>query len=279
MQQVDFVYHPAVVSGLDGHQGFWIYFSGDDLLLSPVMQADPMKEPPWTRENLGFLSSESLLLGKINDVTCQVVRIAEVPEGWQAIGLRDYLIACSADSFKIVNAASQLLFWLSTQNYCSRCGESFRFVENDRCLSCPACSYKSYPKISPCIIVLVVKDQQLLLVQSHRYRSDMYSCLAGFIECGESAEEAVHREVAEESGLRVTNIQYHSSQAWPFPHQLMLGYIAEHASGELKVEQKELRDAGWFHIDELPNIPPLQTIARQLIETVVQRIRTGTAAD
>ena len=272
---VDFVYHPALVSGVTEHQGFWLYFCCEKLLLKPEMLNQAGEKRPWTKEHLDIMVSNSLLLGTINGVQIQAVRLQSVPSGWQEVNIRDYLMVARDDVFKVINSASQLLSWLSVQNYCSRCGTRFEFSESDRCLNCPQCQYRSYPKISPCVIVLVCRGKQILLAQSHSYRNNMYSCLAGFIECGETAEEAIMREMKEEVNLDVNNIQYVASQAWPFPHQLMLGYTAEYAGGEIVKEDKELRAADWFHIDELPVIPPPQTIARKLINKMIESLGDG----
>ena len=268
---VDFTYHPAVVSGVSDHQGLWIYFHDGQVLMPS--NSEGSQEPPWTYESYAEHVDKSMLLGKINGVDCQAAQLKDIPENWMALGLRDYLMTSPEEEFKVINAAYQLLFWLNTQNYCSRCGTKLEFNDNDRCLTCPACGYRSYPKISPCVIVLIKRGREILLAQSHRFKQKMYSCLAGFIECGESAEEAVQREVAEEVSLKVKDITYYASQAWPFPHQLMLGYIANYDSGELKIDTEELFDAAWFDIDNLPNIPPHQTIARHLIESAIEQIR------
>ena len=219
--------------------------------------------------------TRSLVLGNLNGVPCQVASTARVPAGWLEVGIRDYLTLADASQFKVVNAASQLLYWLTTQNFCSRCGESLGFDGSDRCLLCAHCGYRSYPKISPCVIIAVIRQQQILLAQSHRYRATgRFSCLAGFVECGESAEEAIAREVWEEVKLEVNNIRYIGSQAWPFPHQLMLGFVGEYAGGTIVRDDSELSAAAWFDIDNLPPVPPVQTISRICIDHAIRQIRT-----
>jgi NAD+ diphosphatase len=273
---IEFIYHPAVVSGRSDHQGYWLYFCGEQLLVKPAMLADPENEVPWTTDVPEIQPDISLILGTINGVSCQAACFRKAPRNWLEVGVRDYLTISRQDTFKVVNAASQLIYWLSTQNYCSRCGSQLEFDKRDRCLICLQCQYRSYPKISPCVIVTIIRGRQILLAQSHRYRNTMFSCLAGFIECGESAEEAIIREVREEVSIMVKNIRYVDSQAWPFPHQLMLGYLADYAAGEIVKEDDELRAAAWFDINALPVIPPPQTIARKLIEQAVEVIQAGT---
>ena len=269
---IEFTYHPAVVAGTADHRGFWLCFYGEQLLVTAPMLADSLNVPPWASRAPDEKPHKSLLLGTIDGVPCQAVRYQHVPQGWLEVGVRDYLAIAQDDTFKVVNAASQLLYWLATQNFCSRCGTPLQFDQQDRCLLCLQCDYRSYPKISPCVIVAVYRGRQILLAQSHRYRNDMYSCLAGYIECGESAEQAIVREVREEVSISVGNIRYIASQAWPFPHQLMLGYVAEYQAGNLLKEDAELRAADWFDVDNLPQIPPPQTIARQLIEQAIADI-------
>ena len=139
-------------------------------------------------------------------------------------------------------------------------------------MHCDRCEHSVYPRISPCIIVLVIKQEELLLVQHKRHRqpSAMHTVIAGFIEPGESAEEAVHREVMEEAGIKLSSISYQFSQSWPFPHSLMLGFHAEYGSGTVKLEEKELAAGGWFTQGSLPELPPPFTISRQLIDLFIQ---------
>ncbi len=271
---VQFTYNPVMVTGEDSQDTLSIYFVGDQLLLPNDWSDNPAALKPWTLETLSSSPVRELLLGEVNGCACRVVELKTVPDGWMEVGLRDMLLRASEDIFKVINAAAQLRYWLSTQNFCSRCSTKLAFNDQDRALTCPQCGYLSYPKISPCIIAVVKRGRELLLAQSTRYRMDMYSCLAGFIECGESAEEALAREVFEEAHIQVCNIQYQLSQSWPFPHQLMLGYVADYEAGEIQIDPSELRDAQWFDIDDLPNIPPPQTIARGLIDAAIAMVKS-----
>ena len=127
-----------------------------------------------------------------------------------------------------------------------------------------------YPKISPCIITLVTREDEILLERNKFFPENWYSTLAGFIEAGETAEDALKREVMEEVNIAVKNIKYFGSQPWPFPSQLMLGFFCEYESGEIKVEEAELEDAKWFKINDLPNIPPKLSISGQLISSYLE---------
>lgn len=162
--------------------------------------------------------------------------------------------------------ASQLATWFDQHRFCGRCGTELVAHERDLARVCPACELVQYPRISPCIIVLVRRGSQCLLARSGRFPPGRFSTLAGFVEAGESAEAAVHREIREEVGVEVKNLQFFASQAWPFPHQLMLGFFADYAGGELVPDGDEILEAGWFGRDNLPDLPPPFSISRQLID-------------
>ena len=133
---------------------------------------------------------------------------------------------------------------------------------------CPACEIHFYPRISPAVIVAVVKDGRILLANSRRFQSVFFSVLAGFVEAGETFEECVHREIREEVGIEVKSLRYFGSQPWPFPNTLMVGFTAEYAGGDIVVEEKELVRAAWFDPEEVRelNIPNNWTISRRLID-------------
>lgn len=130
---------------------------------------------------------------------------------------------------------------------------------------CPECRNLIFPRIEPCIIVLVSRDDEILLARHVQRNQNIYACIAGFMEAGETAEQAVAREIMEETGITVRNIRYYGSQSWPFPSQLMLGFTAEYESGEIKLQEDELSDAQWFHRDNCPASPPPGSIAYRLI--------------
>ncbi|HAS48912.1 MAG TPA: NAD(+) diphosphatase, partial [Gammaproteobacteria bacterium] len=131
-----------------------------------------------------------------------------------------------------------------------------------------------FPRISPCVIMLITKGDQMLLAKSARFNANFYSCLAGFIEIGETPEQTVHREVMEEVNVKVKNIRYISSQSWPFPSQLMLGFLAEYESGEIIPEPTEIADAKWYDINSLPNVPSEKiSVAGKLIRTFIDEVK------
>jgi NAD+ diphosphatase len=174
--------------------------------------------------------------------------------------------------FALAGRAAQLLAWERDHRYCGRCGSEMVMDGSERAMRCAECTMVSYPRISPCIIVLVLRGEELLLARHARYRKPMYSTLAGFIEAGESAEHCLQREVREEVGVEVENPRYFGSQAWPFPGQLMLGYFADHSGGDIRCDDHEIVEADWYHFSHLPNVPPTTSIAGQLIQHAVAEL-------
>ncbi|WP_415906776.1 NAD(+) diphosphatase [Neptuniibacter sp. QD72_48] len=176
------------------------------------------------------------------------------------------------DEFAILSAAAQVVTWHASFKYCPRCATELTMDEADLAKVCPSCGHHQYPRLSPCIIVLVRKGDKCLLAHSSKFKSGRYSTLAGFIEAGESAEHAVEREVMEEVGIKVKNIKYVCSQSWPFPHSFMLGFMADYSEGEITPDGEEILSADWFSVDDLPTIPPKFTISRQLIDRFIEEM-------
>ena len=171
----------------------------------------------------------------------------------------------------LAGRAVQVAEWHRTHRFCGRCGERTDLAEKERARRCPSCGLLNFPRLSPAVITAVEKDGQLLLARGALFRGPMYSVLAGFVEPGETLEECVAREIREEVGIEVTDIRYHSSQPWPFPNSLMLGFQARWAGGEITPDPTEILDAGWYTPDNLPNIPGSLSIARRLIDDWLQR--------
>lgn len=195
-------------------------------------------------------------------------------DNYMLCSLRELLASLQPNEFQHVAQAWQYALFLRTHRYCGRCGELLRKVSWEMAMHCDKCSHRVYPRVSPCIIVAIHNGRQILLAQGARQiSSGFYSTLAGFVESAESLEQAVHREVMEEVGVTLKSLDYFDSQPWPFPHSLMMGYIAEYGDGNIKVDGKEILDAQWFDIDDLPAIPPKLSIAGRLIEETIRRIK------
>ncbi|MEL6536689.1 MAG: NAD(+) diphosphatase [Bacteroidota bacterium] len=172
--------------------------------------------------------------------------------------------------FWIAGRGHHIAYWHSTHQFCGRCGTPSVVSETELARQCPNCGLGVYPRISPAVIMTVTRGNKILLGKISRPDLEMYSVLAGFVELGESLEACVAREVHEETGIAVKNIRYFNSQPWPFPDQLMVGFTAEYADGEIVLDD-ELDDAAWFTVAELNeiNIPPKPSIARALIDQFV----------
>ena len=171
----------------------------------------------------------------------------------------------------LAGRAVQIAAWDQTHRFCGRCATPTEPVARDRARRCPACGLLAYPRLAPAVIVLVERDGAMLLAHGRAFPLPMYSALAGFVEPGETLEEAVHREVREEVGIEVADVRYAGSQPWPFPNSLMIGFTARWAGGEIVPDPTEIVDANWFTVDDLPMIPPGMSIARWLIDGFIER--------
>ena len=175
----------------------------------------------------------------------------------------------------LAGRAVQIVDWARTHKFCGRCGAQTVANAGDRSMKCPVCGLAAYPRLAPAIITLVTRGDQALLARGVNFRGPTYSALAGFVEAGETLEQAVAREVLEEVSIVVGNIRYVSSQPWPFPHSLMLGFEADYVSGEIVCDPTEILDANWYTRDSLPDIPPGISIARKLIDRWVAGERSA----
>lgn len=190
----------------------------------------------------------------------------EAPPGFSFHRIRAVL-ADLGEHASLVSRAFQVSEWVRTHRYCGVCATPMSKSTKELCFHCPACGFSAYPRVSPAMMVLIKRGTDILLARHATYAQARYTALAGFVEAGENIEEAIHREVMEEVGLKVTDLRYFGSQSWPFPHSLMVAYTAEYAGGELRIQEDELADARWFGPgDELPAIPSLESIAGRLIQ-------------
>ncbi|MEP6968842.1 MAG: NAD(+) diphosphatase, partial [Betaproteobacteria bacterium] len=177
--------------------------------------------------------------------------------GYSFRKLRSLFGAIDDQLLAIAGRAFQIVEWARTHRFCGTCGASTQLVPGERCMRCTACSHIAYPRISPAMMVLIQRGDMLLLARHLNSPSGFFTALAGFLEAGESIEDAIHREVQEEVGLRVRDLRYFGSQPWPFPHSLMIAFTAQYAGGEIILEASEIADARWFGpLDPLPPIPP-----------------------
>jgi NAD+ diphosphatase len=222
----------------------------------------------------GVDTSSGHFLGSLDGIDCWAVALppdASEPQGTSFTGLRPLLARGDDELFALAGRALQIVGWDDTHRYCGRCGTPTDRLEGERAKECPACGLLAYPRVSPAVIMRVTRGDKILLARGRRFPQPIYSTLAGFVDPGESLEECVAREVREEAGIEIRGLAYFGSQSWPFPHSLMVGFTAEHAGGELVIDEEEIVDAGWYTRDALPLLPPHGSIARRLIDDYLSR--------
>lgn len=271
---------PVSHQALNNVSGRWLVFSRDKL----VIRRDQPHLPQGKFGDFGFLTEYHKEVFELKDLQGQAMSLAtfivdmgaEEPddEHWELTSLREILMQAPDSAFYVAGRAWQYVHFFRTHRFCGQCGERTERVNWEMAVQCRRCHHRSYPRVSPCIIVAVHDGERLLLARGVRHRKlNMYSTLAGFVESGESLEQAVHREISEEVGVKVTDLEYFGSQPWPFPHSLMVGYIARYAGGDIVPEEGEIDDAQWFYPDALPNTPPSLSIAGQLIAATVDKLQ------
>lgn len=191
-------------------------------------------------------------------------------EGLLSVRLRELLGSLSDERFQMLGRALQLVKWAKNHQYCGVCGTKTGSELGECAKRCPKCAMLHYPKIAPCVIALVTRGDECLLARHKRLPTNMYSTLAGYVEPGETLEQALRREIMEEVRIEIDNIRYFGSQPWPFPAQLMIGFIVDYKSGNVQADEIEIEAADWFKADELPEIPPISTISGQLINQFLE---------
>ncbi len=207
-------------------------------------------------------------LGRMGEVDCWAVDVDGDDEPDVVLTPLMALHAhVSPEEWTVAGRAVQLVQWQRTHRYCGRCATETEQAPGERAMRCPDCGLLAFPRLAPAVITLVTRDDgSALLARNAAWPVPMFSCLAGFVEPGETLEQAVAREVAEEVGVTVGRVRYQASQPWPFPHSLMIGFTAEWAGGDIAVDGTEIAEAAWFTTDDLPQIPPRLSIARRLID-------------
>ncbi len=241
-------------------------FRGDEILA----RADDLSFPDGAAcAALGLREADFHPVGLLGETYCRAAWLAKeavAPEGHAFAGLRSLFGRHDDGLVAIAGRARTIVEWARTHRFCGACGGPTEPMPGERAMKCASCGHHAYPRISPAMMVLVKRGPDILLAR-HGRGPGRFTALAGFLEAGESVEDAVHREVREEVGLEVKDLRYFASQSWPFPHSLMIAFTAEYAGGEVTVDGTEIAEARWFGPgDALPEISIPQSIARALID-------------
>ncbi len=245
----------------------WSLCFVDGKLLLPEGVDSPLQ--PTEPADWQLLAEARHYLGRLDGLDCWALRLPAAPAGWRLVPLRSAMISLATPLAGVAGRAAQVLDWDRTHRYCGACGTPTEHQLGERARRCPACGHTAYPRISPAMMALVWRPGELLLARAPHFVNQMYSALAGFVEAGESIEQCLHREVAEEVGVRVQDLRYFGSQSWPFPNSLMVAFTARWAGGDIVPQADEIADAQWFPVDALPQIPPRFSIAGHLIRDTV----------
>ena len=255
---------------------WWFAFVDNKLL---VEQTATLTQIPCllSLSQVGLQPVRSQFLGTLDDRPCYEVELPHdtvPPDGMALATLRELHGVLEDDLFALGGRAVQIKEWDRTHQYCGHCATPTVQMPHERAKRCPNCELVNYPRLSPAIIVLVSRGEEVLLARAPRFAPSMFSVLAGFVEPGESLEETVAREVREEVGVEIKDIRYFGSQPWPFPNSLMIGFTAAYASGEIVIDPREIAEAAWFHKRSLPQVPSKLSIARQLIDWFAEEGRS-----
>lgn len=252
----------------------WFLFYGQKLLVSgkELRPEVPLMVSPI---EAGIHASSQYHMGDVDGVPCYVACLQDEPElpaGMMMYGMRELFGQLDDALYNMAVKGLGISNWDCTHFYCGRCGSKTNNRKDMVARQCPACDFTIFPRISPAVIVLVERDDKILLAHGCGFQENIYSVLAGFVEPGETLEDTVRREVKEETGIDVKDIRYFGSQPWPFPDSLMIGFTAVYASGEIIVDGSEILDAQWFDADHFPPmIPGKRSISRALIDSFLDR--------
>lgn len=249
----------------------FIVISSGQILCPDATEWMPVAESYWHFTN-PQLNASSYCIGQYRQQDCYVVELQGQPElhGHHWADLRRLLVVLSESQYEMAARALQILQWRKDHRFCGRCGGATISHEQEMAKHCEPCDLLFYPRLSPCVIMLITRGDECLLARNANFPGPFYSALAGFIEVGETIESSLRREVYEEVGLEVGRLSYFGSQSWPFPSQLMIGFYAEYAQGEINIDGEEIVEANWYRYDDLPLIPNQHTLAGQLINQFVR---------
>lgn len=252
----------------------WFIFKSEEILL--ITENDNNTVPQFIDiTHLSLNIKQQHYLGTYDAVPCYAIEITEaenLPADISFQSLRTlYKLDHDEALFLIASHAKQILNWHKTTQFCGHCGYKTHPSDKERTKICSSCNALFYPQISPVVLALIWRKNEILLARSPHFQKNIYSLLAGFVEPGETLEQAVAREVKEEVGVSLKHIQYFGSQPWPFPSNLMIGFTAEYDQGEIVKDPLEIEDAQWFSINALPSLPSPISLSRQMIDAFLRQ--------
>ncbi len=253
-------------------------FHGDTVLLERTSDDAGVGLP--TLSDLERLDVEKrfpMRVGQIDGysvVAWDLPSVSELPDGWRMEGVRALFGIVDEQLFTLLGRGAHLIHWRRTSEHCGVCGSMTELDTSEQAVRCPVCGFLRFPGFAPSVVVLIEDGSRCLLTHESTFQTGLFTCLAGFVEPGETLEQAIHREVHEEVGLEVTDLRYFGSQPWPYPNGLMVGFHARYAGGTVRKRDGELDEARWFDVAELPILPGSYSLARQLIEDFRTRNRT-----
>ncbi len=246
--------------------GFGVLLRGNSLLAVKHLDHFSLPYGQWPEESslyMGMWQGQPCYLVDLNDAV-------ELPDHLVACGLLDEKPQLSIDLLSMGGMGRMILHWQKRSRFCGYCGRPTEWSHGEWGRGCDSCGEHAFPAIHPCAIVLVTRPGEVLLTRKPNWAPGRYSLVAGFQEFGESLEETALREVSEETGVTAGNVRYVGSQCWPFPSQVMVGFVADYLDGEIRVDATELDDARWFAVDDLPTLPPKRSIARYILDTALE---------
>jgi len=247
-------------------------FFMDDGLLVETQTSSPILSFGETVERLDLAVKVAFLYDTTLVVKCQSPLLLDqtLRQGFDVRDERIVLASIADEELRhLILRALQWLSWDEKLQYCSTCGAKLQKLSETTEKTCGVCALSFFPKFSPAVMVLIQRDNEILLARSPHFKPGFYSALAGFVDMGETAEEAAHREVKEEVGLEISNLEYFGTQSWPFPDSFMIAFKAKYVRGEINIDRNELEDAHWFTINNLPELPSYASISRRLIDSVL----------
>ena len=249
---------------------YWFIFNSDKMLINP----ENGNKIPFTKNvnDLNVYPIRKQYLGTLEEHPCYCIEVnpdTNAPEEMVFMDLRSLYEQLDEDLYLLAGRAIQIVNWDKNHQFCGKCSTPTVTMKDEMAKICPECGFISHTRLSPAVITAIIKDGKILMAKHSYGIKNRYGLIAGFIEAGETLEEGVKREIYEEVGLKVKNIKYFGSQSWPFPNSLMIGFTADYESGDINVDGKEILEAKWFNVKEVP-IHSKISIASELIDWFVK---------